>query len=134
MHQLGTTALALVLFLSADMALPQSGQAAGPSRPARETSLLAQALAGPMKDVEEIVFADKLDPDYRQMLGDIRATKAALHDSKRFSMPGFRPGPHYVREMKRYGILPPNFDSATDPINPYDVDEQYWRSFWSRQL
>jgi hypothetical protein len=43
-----------------------------------------------------------------------------------------RPSPNYVREMKRYGILPPDFDPAADPIDAYATDEAYWRSFWHR--
>jgi hypothetical protein len=31
---------------------------------------------------------------------------------KRFDMPGFHPRPEYVREMKRYGVLPPTFDAT----------------------
>jgi hypothetical protein len=49
-----------------------------------------------------------------------------------YHVPAFRPNVHYVREMKRYGILPANFDLARDPINVYEVDQSYWRSFWHR--
>ncbi len=42
------------------------------------------------------------------------------------------PSPLYVREMKRYGILPPEVDPATTPIDVYATDEAYWRSFWYR--
>ena len=45
-------------------------------------------------------------------------------------MPGFRPNEHYVRWMKRFGILPENFDPAKDPIDPYETDQAYWRSLW----
>ncbi|MHA1548398.1 MAG: hypothetical protein ACTSYE_05650, partial [Alphaproteobacteria bacterium] len=41
-----------------------------------------------------------------------------------------KPSQNYVREMKRYGILPPEFDLATDPIDAYAADQAYWRSFW----
>jgi hypothetical protein len=43
-----------------------------------------------------------------------------------------RPSPNYIREMKRYGILPPDFDLATDTIDAYATDQAYWRSFWYR--
>jgi len=43
-----------------------------------------------------------------------------------------KPSPNYIREMKRYGILPPDFDLATNPIDAYATDEAYWRSFWYR--
>jgi hypothetical protein len=42
------------------------------------------------------------------------------------------PSPLYVREMKRYGILPPELDPAATPIDVYAIDEAYWRSFWYR--
>ena len=42
------------------------------------------------------------------------------------------PSPNYVREMKRYGILPSDFDPASDPFDAYATDEAYWRSFWHR--
>jgi hypothetical protein len=45
-------------------------------------------------------------------------------------MPGFRPSAAYVREMKRYGILPASFDAARDPIDVYATDRKYWESFW----
>ncbi|MCP4786483.1 MAG: hypothetical protein GY903_31710 [Fuerstiella sp.] len=41
-----------------------------------------------------------------------------------------RPSPHYIREMKRYGILPAAFSIETDTIDAYETDEAYWRSFW----
>jgi hypothetical protein len=43
---------------------------------------------------------------------------------------GFRPGDYYVRWMKRFGVLPDSFDLATDPIDPYETDQAYWRSLW----
>jgi hydrazine synthase alpha subunit-like protein/WD40 repeat protein len=42
------------------------------------------------------------------------------------------PSPQYVREMKRYGILPPELDTAANPIDVYATDEAYWQSFWHR--
>ncbi len=40
-----------------------------------------------------------------------------------------KPSPSYLREMQRYGILPANFDPATEAVDPYNLDETYWRSF-----
>ncbi|MGD0090935.1 MAG: hypothetical protein ABSE73_13540, partial [Planctomycetota bacterium] len=76
------------------------------------------------------VFPGKDDPDYRQLLAWIAALANELARIKRFDMPGFRPNEHYVREMKRYGALPPEFDPAKDSIDVYQTDERYWRSFW----
>ena len=70
------------------------------------------------------------DPDYRTMLASIQAATAELDRIKRFDMSGFKPNEHYVREMKRYGILSDDFDSAVDSIDVYQVDQAYWRSLW----
>ncbi len=75
------------------------------------------------------VFPDATDPDYRKILTLIRAGKAHLEKIKRFDMPGFRPLPSYVREMKRYGILPPDLPPDAQ-IDPYATDQAYWKSLW----
>jgi hypothetical protein len=79
-----------------------------------------------------VVFADKSDPDYGKLLAHVEAAGAKLHQIKRFDMPGFRPNEHYVREMKRFGVLSATFDPGKDPIDVYAADEAYWRSFWHR--
>ncbi len=76
------------------------------------------------------VFTTADDPDYRAMLASIRSGKAELDQIKRFDMPGFRPNEHYVREMKRYGILPDDFDPNVDSMDVYQVDRAYWQSLW----
>jgi hypothetical protein len=50
---------------------------------------------------------------------------------KRFDMPGFNPGPDYVREMVRFGLLPrtPGLDTT---IDVYSTDRAYWESHWYR--
>jgi hypothetical protein len=75
------------------------------------------------------VFKDKNDPDYRTLLTYLEALHEALNRNKRFDMPGFRPNPHYVRELKRYGIIPEDFDRLKDPIDVYATDRAYWESF-----
>ena len=42
------------------------------------------------------------------------------------------PSSQYIREMKRYGILPPDLDTSANPIDAYATDEAYWQSFWHR--
>ena len=42
---------------------------------------------------------------------------------------GFVPRPQYIREMVRYGILPPDHDPK-QPIDPWELDKKYWRSLW----
>jgi hypothetical protein len=75
-------------------------------------------------------FKNKEDPDYRNLLATMQRGHEGLNRIKRFDMPGFRPTPAYMREMKRYGILPPEFDAEKAPIDVYQTDERYWRSFW----
>ncbi|MBR0236785.1 MAG: hypothetical protein IJQ39_01705 [Thermoguttaceae bacterium] len=81
------------------------------------------------KRVPEIVFKDKSDPDYQTMLKAIErgrhfVTVERTHFSFAPTQP-FYPNEWYVREMKRYGVLPPDFQFGT-PINPYETDQKYW--------
>jgi len=78
----------------------------------------------------EKVFEDTNDPDYKALLGLIVAGKKNLDTIKRFDMPGFKPRPGYVREMKRYGALPNEYDNAKDSIDIYEVDRRYFESLW----
>jgi hypothetical protein len=48
-----------------------------------------------------------------------------------FERPGFVPSHHYVREMKRAGILDPDW-SPGDPIDVYEIDEAYLRQYWPK--
>jgi hypothetical protein len=76
------------------------------------------------------IFADTQDPDYQAILRAIQTAKTQLNEIKRFDMPGFRPNRPYVRELKRYGVLPADFDLGKDPIDVYETDRAYWRSLW----
>jgi hypothetical protein len=77
------------------------------------------------------VFYDRSDPDYGTLLEMVAAGRHELERIKRFDMPGFQPRPQYLRELRRYGILPPDFpdDAAVDP---YQLDRQYWEAQWYR--
>ncbi len=77
------------------------------------------------------VFADTNDPDYRKLLAMAETGRANLEKIGRFDMPGFRPPMPYVREMKRYGILPADLPEGA-PVNPYETDRRYWESLWYR--
>ncbi len=75
------------------------------------------------------IISNRQDPDYGTLLAMITAGQERLNAMKRFDMPGFTPHPAYLREMKRFGILPA--DPAPDArIDPYDTDARYWRSLW----
>jgi len=80
-----------------------------------------------------VVFKDTRDPGYRALLSLCVAGTERLDTIKRFDMPGFRPPLPYCREMKRYGVLPPSFDPATDPIDVHAIDRVYWRSLWYKR-
>lgn len=75
------------------------------------------------------VFADTGDPDYQELLESITASARQLEQGKRFDMPGFRPNEHYVREMQRFGALRADLE-PNDPIDIYQIEKTYWRSFW----
>ncbi len=77
------------------------------------------------------VFRDTADPDYQKLLAMIAAGKQNLQTHKRFDMPGFRPRSQYLREMRRYGVLPADHGDD-DPVDPYELDRQYWESLWYR--
>ena len=83
---------------------------------------------------QSVVFRDTQDPDYQAILRAIRAAKARQEKAGRYDMPGFRPNEHYIRWMKRFGVLPESFDLAKDPIDPYETDQAYWRSLWYHPL
>jgi len=76
------------------------------------------------------VFKDKNDPDYKQLLEAAQKSKAIFEAITPYGMPGFKPNREYVREMKKYGILPASFDIGKDPIDVFATDQAYWRSFW----
>ena len=78
------------------------------------------------------VFTDTADPDYRTLLATIKVAAERLNQIKRYDMPGFHPHPAYVRQLKRFGILPASFDPNEDPLDCFGADEAYYRSLWHR--
>ena len=76
-------------------------------------------------------FTSTDDSDYQKLLAMVAAGKQQLEKIKRFDIPGFRPREAYIREMKRYGILPKTL-GPNDPVDPYATDQVYWRSLWHR--
>jgi len=76
------------------------------------------------------VFRDTSDSDYQRLLAAIEQGKSELDANPRYATPDFKPNRQYVREMKRYGILPASFDRSKDPIDIFQVDQAYWKSLW----
>jgi hypothetical protein len=73
----------------------------------------------------------KGDENYNKILAGIERAKLQLDTIKRFDMPDFQPRQEYIREMKKFGILPPEHNPATT-VNPYELEQNYWRSLWYR--
>jgi len=80
------------------------------------------------------VFTGAADPDYQALLALVRAGQTMLNDMTRFNLPNFRPPAPYLREMQRFGILPPDFQPAHQTVNCYDLDRRYWESLWYRPV
>jgi hypothetical protein len=78
------------------------------------------------------VFGNTNDPDYQELLGALRASAEQLNTVGRYTTEGFVPNEHYIREMKRYGILPDSYGPGQDPIDVFEVDQRYFRSFWHK--
>ncbi len=75
------------------------------------------------------VFGTPADSDYQALLAFVTAGRNYLESIKRFDMPDFQPRPEWVREMKRYGVIPAAL-AAGDPLDVYATEQQYWRSLW----
>ncbi|MDR3228965.1 MAG: hypothetical protein LBT53_06100 [Puniceicoccales bacterium] len=99
--------------------------------PADSALLLAPLAksAGGYETCGKPIFADKTDPRYKTILAGIERSKHYLDTIKRFDMPGFLPRPQYIRELKKYGIVPAT-QSPSTPVNVYDLEQKYWQSLW----
>ncbi|MDR3228119.1 MAG: hypothetical protein LBT53_01720 [Puniceicoccales bacterium] len=87
--------------------------------------------AGGYESCGKAVFADKNDPRYKTILAGIERTKRGLEEIRRFDMPRFAPTPQYIRELKKFGVLPPSHDPKL-PADPYALDQKYWQSLWHK--
>ena len=115
------------LMLMAPLAKAAGGYAAGKQEQAtvREDRAHAPKAVG-----HPVIFETVEDPDYVKILAHLRAAGQRLDEIGRFDMPGFKPSEQYVREMRRYGVLPAGFDLMEDPIDVYATDRKYWQSLW----
>ena len=75
------------------------------------------------------VLTSRTAAQYKSLLADIKKSKDALDRIKRFDMPGFVPNTHYLREMKRFGLLSARHDDSR-PVDCYELDQKYWKSHW----
>ena len=77
-------------------------------------------------------FTGKDDIAYKILLAAIEKEKQRLEEVPRFGTPQFKPNRQYIREMKRFGVLPADFDLRRDPIDVFETDQKYWELFWYR--
>jgi hypothetical protein len=126
-HVFNLTEPAQSLMLKAPLAKSAGGYAEGPAGDPKPVAIDLAHAPKPFK--HPILFENTNDADYQAVLAHIQAAKARLDEIKRFDMPGFTPCEQYVREMKRYKLLPESFDLAKDLINVYEMDKKYFDSF-----
>jgi hypothetical protein len=120
------------LVLLAPLARAAGGYAEAQPEPSGGARPVQEDRSRPPKPiVHRVIFADTNDPDYQKILAHVQAAKAKLDEIKRFDMPGFRPHEGYVREMKRYGVLPQDLPEDA-VLDVYATDQAYWRSLWHR--
>jgi mono/diheme cytochrome c family protein len=101
------------------------------TNPDKSTLLLA-ALSkkeGGYESCGSAILKDKKDPRYKTILAGIERTKQYLDEIKRFDMPGFTPRTQYIRELKKYAILPPEHNPET-AVDTYELEQKYWQSLW----
>ena len=56
------------------------------------------------------IFQSKDDPDYKTLLAALQQGQVAADEVPRYGTPGFLPNSQYIREMKRFGVLPAAFE------------------------
>jgi hypothetical protein len=59
----------------------------------------------------------------------IEAGRRRLEQTTRFDMANFKPPDAYVRELKKYGVLPATFDNEVERLDVYAADRRYWDLF-----
>jgi hypothetical protein len=100
------------------------------TKPDRSAILLGPLAksAGGWERCGPAVFANADDPDYKALLAAIEKGKAILDESGNYGTSRFRLNAQYIREMKRFGVLPNSFDPAKESIDVFATDQKYWRS------
>jgi hypothetical protein len=75
-------------------------------------------------------FSSKDDPQYQALLAAMQNGKRQMDQVARFGTTAFKPNRQYVREMKRFGVLKPEFNLDREPIDIFETDQRYWKLFW----
>ena len=109
-----------------ELARPENSDSSG----RQDAALYGRRGRLPPQSVSSAVFASTADPGYQAILAMITAGRKFLErDSPRFDQPGFVPRADWVREMKRYGVLPECVTPA-DVTDVYAVEQNYWKLLW----
>ena len=85
--------------------------------------------AGGYQSCGKAVFTGTDDPNYQTVLAAVERSKKQLDEIKRFDMPGFIPRPQYIRELKKFGVVPKEAD-PNQVFDVYELDRKYWQSLW----
>lgn len=107
------------------------------SKPEKSVQLLAPLAQsaggyGICKKNGNPVFSSTSDPDYQTLLKCIEDVKEILNEKKRFDMVDFIPNRQWVREMKKYGLIPVDLNPYETTIDYYDIERQYYESMWAK--
>jgi len=77
-------------------------------------------------------FSSKDNQQYQALLAAMQNGKRQMEQVPRFGTTEFKPNRQYVREMKRFGVLKPEFNLDREPIDIFETDQHYWQLFWYR--
>jgi hypothetical protein len=100
----------------------------GEAAPSAPVAAETEGAAVPAVPATPAIFADRTDPDYRLLLEALERVAKGVDRKTRFEFPEFRPNANYVRELKRFGVMPASFDPEAGPFDPHAWDQAYWKS------
>ncbi len=78
---------------------------------------------------ETPIFRDRSDPDFK-MLEQLVSVVKEQQGHPRWIDDDHKPVFWYIREMKRFGALPKDFDPEKDKLNGYEVDARYFNNIY----
>ncbi|MDR0338139.1 MAG: hypothetical protein LBI18_13720 [Planctomycetaceae bacterium] len=85
--------------------------------------------AGGLGICSKIVFENKDDPLYQDILKSLQRTHQQLENGKRFDMSNFRPNNDYIREMQKYGFIKKDL-APNETFDYYRVEKEYFDSWY----
>lgn len=89
--------------------------------------------AGGLEHHGHAIFKDTNDPDYQMALSFFKKAQKVYLDRPAWGMQGWKPNKDYLRELKRFNVLPASFDLSKEPFDPFKADQLYWKSLWPSQ-